>query len=315
MSVAMIFPGQGSQSVGMLADLAKAEPVVLETFAEASDCLGYDLWDLCQAGPEERLGQTDHTQPAMLTAGVAVFRAWNARGGAAASVMAGHSLGEYTALVCAGYLDFRQAVSLVRSRGEIMQAAVPAGSGALAAILGLDDETIASVCESAAPEGVVEPVNFNSPGQVVIGGEAAAVDRAIEVARERGARRAVRLQVSVPSHCSLMEGASRHLATLLSGVSLDPSGTPVIHNVDGAPRETDSAVRTALTRQLYLPVRWTQCIAAMKDAGARVFLEMGPGKVLTGLMRRIDRDLGALAVYDSESLDKAIGTLKGDGKE
>ena len=315
MSVAMIFPGQGSQSVGMLADLAEAEPAVRETFDEASDCLGYDLWDLCQAGPEELLGRTDHTQPAMLTAGVAVFRAWKARGGAAAAVMAGHSLGEYTALVCAGYLDFRQAVSLVRSRGEIMQAAVPAGSGALAAILGLDDDTIARVCESAAQDGVVEPVNFNSPGQVVIGGEAAAVDRAIEAARERGARRAVRLQVSVPSHCSLMEGASEQLATLLSEVSIDPSGTTVIHNVDGAPRDTDSAVREALARQLFLPVRWTKCIAAMKEAGADVFLEMGPGKVLTGLMRRIDRELGALAVYDTESLDEAIATLKGDSKE
>lgn len=315
MSVAMIFPGQGSQSVGMLADLAAAEPIVRETFAEASDCLDYDLWHLCQEGPEEALGQTDRTQPALLAAGVAVFRAWTARGGRTASIMAGHSLGEYSALVCAGRMAFRDAVSLVRYRGEIMQAAVPAGTGAMAAILGLDDEAIEGVCESAALGAVVEPVNFNSPGQVVIAGDAEAVDRAIAGAQEKGARKAIRLQVSVPSHCSLMQGASGQLAQRLEETDITAGGVPVIHNVDGHPRDDAAGIREALAQQLYRPVRWTRCVGAMKDGGADQFLEMGPGKVLTGLMRRIDRTLGALAVFDSASLDKAISTMEGETDE
>ncbi len=311
MPVAMIFPGQGSQSVGMLGELSSGAPVVEETFAEASEHLGYDLWRLCQDGPEEMLGQTDRTQPALLAAGVAVYRAWIARGGATAPVMAGHSLGEYTALVCAGKLDFAEAVSLVRYRGEIMQAAVPAGSGAMAAILGLDDDVIGEVCAAAAGDEVVEPVNFNSPGQVVIAGNSAAVDRAIETAQERGARRAIRLQVSVPSHCSLMTAAAEQLGERLEDVTIRLEGPTVVHNVDARPRDSAAGIREALRQQLCRPVLWTDCIAAIAGMGTDRFIEMGPGKVLTGLMRRIDRRQSALAVFDTASLDKAIAETDG----
>jgi [acyl-carrier-protein] S-malonyltransferase len=295
----------------MLADLADIQPVVEETFARASERLGYDLWRLCQDGPEEMLGRTDRTQPALLAAGVAVYRAWLAEGGATPPIMAGHSLGEYTALVCAGKMDFAEAVSLVRYRGEIMQAAVPAGSGAMAAILGLDDDTIGQVCASAADDGVVEPVNFNSPGQVVIAGEADAVDRAIERAREQGARRAIKLQVSVPSHCSLMKDAAEQLGARLDDTPIGTDGATIVPNVDANTRTTAAGIREALRQQLYRPVRWTDCVVAMQGMGADMFLEMGPGKILTGLMRRIDRRLGALAVFDTASLDKAISDTEG----
>ena len=310
MSFAMTFPGQGSQSVGMLADLGQAVPEVMQTFEQASASLGYDLWQLIQNGPEEVLGQTDRTQPALLAAGVSVFRAWRSRGGPMPQTMAGHSLGEYTALVCAGRLGFEDAIALVRFRGEIMQAAVPPGAGAMAAILGLDDEEVISACAEASGRQVEEGVNFNEPGQVVIAGDSAAVDRAVDVAKKRGARRAIVLQVSVPSHCSLRRGAADRLGQRLADVSIESSDLPVFHNVDASPHSNPDEIRAALSQQLYRPVRWTQCINAMHDAGARTFAEAGPGKVLTGLMRRIDRSLEAISLHDEGSLASGLSQMK-----
>jgi [acyl-carrier-protein] S-malonyltransferase len=308
MSFAVMFPGQGSQSVGMLAELAAREPVVEQTFSEASEILGRDLWRLTQDGPEQELGLTENTQPAMLAAGVAVYRAWRSRGGPVPVAMAGHSLGEYTALVCAGRLEFRDTVSLVRHRGRLMQRAVPAGKGAMAAVLGLDDNQVASACEAGAHGQVVAPINYNCPGQVVIAGETAAVSRALEAATGLGARRAVMLDVSVPSHCALMDSAARELAESLREVRIDPGEVPVFHNVDARAHEDADQVRAVLIRQLSQPVRWSDCIRAMAGAGAGLFIEMGPGKVLTGLVRRIDRSLQAAACFDPDSLDTALNT-------
>lgn len=308
MSFAVMFPGQGSQSVGMLAELAAQEPVVEETFSEASEILGYDLWHLTQNGPEQQLGLTENTQPAMLAAGVAVYRAWRRRSGPLPVAMAGHSLGEYTALVCAGRIEFRDTVSLVRHRGRLMQRAVPAGEGAMAAVLGLDDSQVASACEAGAHGQVVAPINYNCPGQVVIAGEAPAVARALEAATELGARRAVMLDVSVPSHCALMDSAADELAESLRGLRIEPGEVPVFHNVDARAREEADQIRNVLIRQLSQPVRWSDCIRAMAGAGAGLFVEMGPGKVLTGLVRRIDRILQAAACFDPDSLETALNT-------
>jgi [acyl-carrier-protein] S-malonyltransferase len=305
----MIFPGQGSQAVGMLAELAVQEPDLRLTFDEASEVLGYDIWRVTQDGPEERLNSTDVTQPALLTAGVAVYRVWKGRQGAIPEVMAGHSLGEYTALVCAGALQFRDAVGLVRSRGELMQSAVPAGVGAMAAILGLSDEQIADACASAADGQVVEAVNFNSPGQVVIAGDADAVDRAILAAKDRGARRTVSLPVSVPSHCSLMLGAAERLAGRLADTTIVEPDVPVVHNVDAAIHPDPGEIRDSLTKQLYQPVLWAKCVLEMRERGADKFVEAGPGRVLTGLTRRIDREIRSFAVFDPDSLAAALTGL------
>jgi len=302
----MIFPGQGSQAVGMLAELATQEPDLRLTFDEASDVLGYDIWRVTQEGPEERLNSTDVTQPALLTAGVAVYRAWKTRQGAIPEIMAGHSLGEYTALVCAGALQFRDAVGLVRARGELMQDAVPAGVGAMAAILGLSDEQVAEACASAAGSQVVEPVNFNSPGQVVIAGDADAVDRAVRAAKDRGARRAVLLPVSVPSHCSLMLGAAEHLAERLADMTIVAPQIPVVHNVDAAIHTDPDDIRASLARQLHQPVLWAKCVLKIKESGADQLVEAGPGRVLTGLTRRIDREIKSFAVFDPDSLAAAL---------
>jgi len=306
MTFAVVFPGQGSQSVGMLADLAAQDPLVEHTFSEASGVLGYDLWQLTREGPEETLGLTENTQPAMLAAGVAVYRVWRSRGGGLPMAMAGHSLGEYTALVCAGRLDFGEAISLVRCRGQLMQRAVPPGEGAMAAVLGLDDAQVAQACSAGAQGQVVAPINYNCPGQVVIAGEAAAVERALQVANELGARRAVMLDVSVPSHCALMESAAAELAQRLGSLRIDPGEVPVFHNVDARSREDADQVRAILIRQLSEPVRWSDSIRAMAAHGATLFVEMGPGKVLSGLVRRIDRGLQAAACLDPESLDDAL---------
>jgi [acyl-carrier-protein] S-malonyltransferase len=304
--LAIVFPGQGSQSVGMLADLAIASPVVIATFAEASAGLGYDLWRLVQDGPEDALNQTDHTQPAMLAAGVAVWRAWCDRGGAQPAVMAGHSLGEYTALVCAGALDFAEAVTLVAERGRCMQDAVPAGVGSMAAILGLDDSAVIEVCAQSADGETVSPVNFNSPGQVVIAGHAAAVERAVLAARAAGAKRAVTLPVSVPSHCSLMEPAARQFAASLVRAGLHTPVIPVVQNVDAVAHTQPEKIRENLERQLYSPVQWVRSVQAMAQSGVSRIIEAGPGKVLAGLNKRIDKNISNAAIVDAATLDAAL---------
>lgn len=312
MSLAFVFPGQGSQSIGMLAALAAAEPVVQETFAEASAVLGYDLWSLCQQGPEADLGTTERTQPAMLAAGVATWRAWCRHGGPRPIAMAGHSLGEYTALVCSDALDFRTAIDLVRFRGQVMQQAVPLGQGAMAAVLGLDDAEIEAACREAEQGEVVEAVNFNSPGQVVIAGHAGAVARAIEVAKARGAKRAVALPVSVPSHSRLMVGAARQLAARLAGIELSMPNVPSVYTVDVRIHQSPDGIRRSLEEQLYKPVRWAETVRAMLAGGVTTVIECGPGKVLTSLNRRIERrpDLAMLAIDDPPSLAAALAACQ-----
>lgn len=308
MTLAVVFPGQGSQSVGMLKELAAAEPLVQQTFAEASQVLGYDLWDLVQNGPEESLGQTEKTQPAMLAAGVATWRVWRRHGGPLPAMMAGHSLGEYTALVCSEALDFRTAIDLVRYRGQQMQAAVPAGQGAMAAILGLDDPQVEVACIEAAQGAVVQAANFNSPGQVVIAGAAAGVERAIEILKARGAKRAIKLPVSAPSHTPLMQPAADRLRTRLEQTEFRTPVVRDIYTVDVRKHGDAGAMRAALVEQLVKPVRWTQTVQAMLGAGARILVECGPGRVLTGLNRKIDRnkDLQFFALEDPSSLQEAL---------
>lgn len=313
MNFAMMFPGQGSQSVGMLAELAASHAVVGETFAEASAALGYDLWQLCQQGPEDRLAETERTQPAMLAAGVSVWRAWRQQGGAGPAALAGHSLGEYSALVCAGAMDFSDTVRLVQFRGQAMQRAVPAGSGAMAAILGLDDAEIEAACALAAQGEVVQPVNYNAPGQLVIAGHAAAVARAIEACKARGARRAVLLPVSVPSHSALMKPAADALRERLATIALRAPAMPV-YAFDGGRHDSPDAIRDGLYRQLFNPVRWSAIVGAMIAAGAKRVVECGPGKVLAGLAKRAPggRELDIHAVDGPASLAAAIAAT-GEG--
>ncbi|KJG64374.1 [acyl-carrier-protein] S-malonyltransferase [Photobacterium kishitanii] len=303
---AIVFPGQGSQTVGMLADLAEQFDVVKQTFAEASDALGYDLWALVQNGPVEDLNQTQRTQPALLTASVAIWRVWQQQGGEQPAVLAGHSLGEYSALVCAGVIDFQAAVKLVELRGKLMQEAVPAGVGAMSAIIGLDNDAIAAACAQAAEDQVCSPVNFNSPGQVVIAGNKEAVERANVLCKEAGAKRALPLPVSVPSHCALMKPAADKLAIALEGLAFNAPAIPVINNADVATEIDPVAIKLALVKQLYNPVRWTESVERMAAEGVEELLEMGPGKVLTGLTKRIDRELSSVAVNDVASLTAAL---------
>ncbi|MEI7354340.1 ACP S-malonyltransferase [Pectobacterium versatile] len=303
---AMVFPGQGSQTVGMLAELAAEYPIVTETFAQASEALGYDLWQLTQQGSAEELNKTWQTQPALLTASVAIWRAWQQQGGKTPALMSGHSLGEYSALVCAGVLDFQQAVRLVELRGKLMQEAVPEGTGAMYAIIGLDNDAIAKACEESAQGQVVSPVNFNSPGQVVIAGNKEAVERAGAACKAAGAKRALPLPVSVPSHCALMEPAAKKLAVALESVTFNSPVIPVVNNVDARIETTPEAIRDALVRQLHCPVRWTDCVEFMASQGIESLLEVGPGKVLTGLTKRIVDTLTAAAVNDPASLSAAI---------
>lgn len=309
--IAIVFPGQGSQSAGMLAGLAESHPVVRETFDTASKVLGYDLWALTQNGPEAELGRTDRTQPAMLAADIAVWRVWRQRGGAQPAVMAGHSLGEYAALVAAEALSFERAIALVAERGRFMQEAVPAGEGAMAALLGLDDASVRRICAEAARGQVVEAVNFNSPGQVVIAGDAAAVERAIELAREAGAKRALVLPVSAPSHCALMKPAAERMRVLLDQTPIAAPLVPVLHNADVQAYSDAETIRDALVRQLYSPVRWVESVRAMAAQGVRAVFELGPGKVLTGLNKRIDRELAAVCVQDAASLEEAFAARTG----
>ena len=309
-TLAMVFPGQGSQSVGMLAELAEACPLVEETFSQASGVLGYDLWERTQNGPADLLNQTSCTQPAMLTAGVASWRCWQKQTDRLPAMMAGHSLGEYTALVCAGAIEFADAVALVEKRGETMQNAVPEGSGAMAAILGLDDDQVISVCAQAAQGEVVSAVNFNSPGQVVIAGNAAAVERAMDLAKQGGARRTLLLPVSVPSHCSLMQPAAQAFANDLAAISIKPPAVRVLHNVDVAMHDQPDAIRQALAAQLFNPVRWVETVYAMHGAGITTILEMGPGKILAGLNKRIEKSMQGIAVQTAEDIEKALAAIQ-----
>ncbi|AGB82107.1 malonyl CoA-acyl carrier protein transacylase [Serratia sp. FGI94] len=303
---AFVFPGQGSQTVGMLAELAAEFPVVEQTFGEASAALGYDLWQLVQQGPAEELNKTWQTQPALLAASVAIFRVWQQQGGDAPALMAGHSLGEYSALVCAGVLDFQEAVRLVELRGKLMQEAVPAGTGAMYAIIGLDNESIAKACADAAEGQVVSPVNFNSPGQVVIAGNKEAVERAGAACKAAGAKRALPLPVSVPSHCALMKPAADKLAVALEAVTFNAPQIPVVNNVDVKIENDPQAIRSALVRQLYSPVRWTESVEFISAQGVSSLLEVGPGKVLTGLTKRIVDTMTAAAVNDPATLSAAL---------
>jgi len=312
MSLAFVFPGQGSQSVGMMSALARLSPLIEATFAEASEVLGYDLWQRCQEGPAELLNSTQCTQPAMLTAGVATFRLWRERDGAMPAMMAGHSLGEFTALVAAGCLDFKTAVDLVKYRGELMQAAVPPGLGAMAAILGLEDIDIEAACAEASRGEVVEAVNFNAPGQVVIAGHATAVARAIEAATAKGARRALPLPISVPAHSSLMQPAAQRLRVRLDSTHFAPSAGVAVYGVDIKTHSSPEGIRAGLVKQLYTPVYWAATVRTMISAGATHIMECGPGKILTGLNRRIDknRDLKIMALEDPRGLDDAFAAVR-----
>ncbi len=310
--IAAVFPGQGSQSTGMLGELAAAWPQVEQTFTEASEALGEDLWAVVRDNPDDKLNQTYYTQPAMLTAGIATLRVWQAAGGPAPAFAAGHSLGEYTALVAAGVLDLPAAIRLVARRAQLMQNAVPRGEGAMAAVLGLDDDTVLSICESIPGDRIVEPANYNAPGQIVIGGHADAVGQALEACREAGAKRAVELALSVPSHCSLMHEAAEELAQVLDEVEFAAPAIPVVHNADARTHEGADATRAVLRRQLYNPVRWSESVQTLRDAGAEMLDELGPGKVLSGLARRIDRRFPAAAVEDPDTLAKALETATGE---
>ena len=306
MTIAMVFPGQGSQSQGMQADLAEHFDVVAETYAEAAKLLGYDLWALVRDGPAEKLGETVVTQPAMLTAGVAAYRCWQAAGGAEISQMAGHSLGEYTALVCAGAVEFPDALRVVKRRSELMQEAVPVGIGAMAALLGLDDDAVVSLCDEASTIGIAEPVNFNSPGQVVIAGHATAVKQAVEYAKEHGARRAIILPVSVPSHSSLMRDAGQSLMEILDATAFKSPEKTVISAATALPYTDADNIRSTLSVQVYSPVLWVKTVQALIAGGATRIIECGPGKVLSGLMRRIDRSITVAQIDNQDGLQKAL---------
>ena len=309
-SLAFVFPGQGSQSVGMLAELSELHPSLRATFQEASEGAGIDLWALSQAGPEEQLNRTEYTQPVLLAAGVAVWRLWQQQGGAQPSVLAGHSLGEYTALVAAQAISLRDAAHLVRIRGQLMQAAAPTGTGAMAAVLGAEDALVQEVCDAVSGSEIVVPANYNSPGQIVIGGHAAAVDAALAMLAERGVRKTVKLAVSVPSHTPLMRDAANRLADTMAGMDWTLPALPVVQNVDAQVHDSIDAIREALMRQLYLPVQWTGCVQALAARGINRIGECGPGKVLAGLAKRIDKSLEARALGTVDEFEAAIGEWK-----
>lgn len=306
MKSAFVFPGQGSQSVGMLSAAAEAWPMITETFDEASNVLGYDLWHLCQHGPAEELNKTMVTQPALLTASVALWRQWCVSDGPRPDFVAGHSLGEYSALVAAESLDFIEAVKLVQLRGELMQDAVPEGQGRMAAILGLEDSDVVSACEESAEGDVVAAVNFNAPGQVVIAGSAAAVERAIEACKAKGARKAMPLPVSVPSHCALMKGAAEQLAEALEDIRFNDAVIPVVQNVNAEPARDAEALKANLLKQLYSPVLWTNSVQRLATEGVGVAVECGAGKVLAGLIKRINRSLPVHGIESPDSLAEAL---------
>ena len=308
-NLAFVFPGQGSQTVGMLADFADNE-VVQNTFSEASEALGYNLWELVAQGPAEKLNQTNFTQPALLTASVALWRLWASQSDSQPAMLAGHSLGEYSALVCAGVISLAEGVKLVEKRGEYMQASVPAGVGAMAAIIGLDDQAIIDACAKAQNEDVVAAVNFNSPGQVVIAGHKDAVERAGVLCKEAGAKRVLPLPVSVPSHCALMKDAADKLAEEFNNITFNTPQIPVVNNVDVATESDAEAIKLALIKQLYSPVRWTETIEILAKSGISLVVEAGPGKVLQGLIKRIDKSITSASINDQASLTKALETIK-----
>lgn len=311
-NIAFVFPGQGSQSTGMMAGLADNFPLTVDVFAEASAKLGYDLLSLCLNGPEEKLNRTEYTQPALLTASYAAWRIWREQGGPLPAYVAGHSLGEYTALVCAGAINFTDAVTLVAERGRLMQEAVPGGTGSMAAISGLDDETVIDVCAEAARDEVVSAANFNFPGQVVIAGDAAAVERACMLAKESGARRVTPLPVSVPSHCRLMEPAAQRLQLLVNEMTFSPAAIPVIQNVDAGVRTDPDGIKQALVLQLHRSVLWSKCVTVMQQLGVTVMVECGPGKVLNGLIRRINKNIVCANISDTISLNNALSVSSTD---
>lgn len=308
-NLAFVFPGQGSQKIGMLAELASSNPLVKSTFSEASEALGYDLWAMIQQGDQEQINLTERTQPMLLASSVAIWRLWNDKGGPSPAQMAGHSLGEWSALVCAGALEFVDAIKIVRARGAYMQEAVPVGVGAMAAILGLADQIIVDACNEARGAEVVDAVNYNAPGQVVIAGSAAAVDRAIDLCKAAGAKRAMALPVSAPFHTSLMQPAAEQLADLVNSTSFSSPNIPVIHNVNALPESDPAIIKALMLEQIYRPVLWVDCIQALKQAGAEIFVECGPGRVLNGLTKRIDRELTSLSSGDVASLENALTSV------
>lgn len=305
-NLAFVFPGQGSQKIGMLADLASANPLVEQTFAEASDALGYDAWKLVQEGEQDDINLTERTQPILLASSVAIWRLWQEKGGPVPAQLAGHSLGEWSALVCSGVLEFADAVNIVRARGAFMQEAVPVGVGAMAAILGIPDQVILDACASSRENDVVDAVNFNAPGQVVIAGSAAAVDRAIEICKQAGAKRAMTLPVSAPFHTSLMQPAAEQLAEMVNGTAFAEPQIPVLHNVHAQSETNPDAIKALMLEQIYRPVMWVDCIQGLKANGTEILIECGPGRVLNGLTKRIDRDLTSLSTDDVASLENAL---------
>lgn len=307
--LAFVFSGQGSQKIGMLSDMAAAFPLIGETFAEASQTLGYDLWALCQNGDQEQINQTEVTQPLMLTSSVALWRCWQASGGARPALLAGHSLGEWSALVCSGVLSFADAVALVRQRGASMQVAVPKGEGSMAAVLGLEDQVILDICKKASSEGVVEAVNFNSPGQVVIAGQAGAVDAAIVLLKEAGAKRAMPLPVSAPFHTSLMKPAAEAMAEAIANTAFSAPEIPIVHNVHAQTEADPEKIRQLMITQIDHPVLWVDCIKALVAAGVDTTVECGPGKVLAGLSKRIDKSLTAFALETPDDFNAALSAL------
>ena len=305
-NLAFVFPGQGSQKIGMLASLASINTVVLDTFSEASEALGYDLWELVQSGEQEAINLTERTQPILLASSVAIWRLWQEKSGPSPSLLAGHSLGEWSALVCSGVLGFTNALKIVRARGAYMQEAVPLGVGAMAAILGLDDQAVMDACDTARQGEVVDAVNFNAPGQIVIAGSALAVERAIELCKASGAKRVLPLPVSAPFHTSLMHPAAENLADLVNSTVFSTPQIPVIHNVHAQTESNPDAIKALMLEQIYKPVMWVDCVNGLKAKGAEILIECGPGRVLNGLSKRIDRELTSYATDDLASLENAL---------
>ena len=308
-NLAFVFPGQGSQKIGMLAELAEQNPIIEQTFSEASGVLGYDMWQLIQQGEQDEINLTQRTQPILLTCSVAIYRLWNEQQGTVPSQMAGHSLGEWSALVCANVIDFADGLRIVEARGKYMQQAVPVGQGAMAAIIGLDDQAILNACSEASSLGVVDAVNFNAPGQVVIAGSNNAVERAMEICKSAGAKRALPLPVSAPFHTSLMKPAADNLAEMVNAVTFRAPEVPIMHNVHAEYENDPAVIKALMLEQIYSPVKWVDCVKQLKASGASTLIECGPGKVLSGLAKRIDRELIALATESAADFDAALTTI------